>query len=395
MDRNHSFMSEPRLDLNRVPTPCFVLDLAALKRNLKILQTVQNRTGCHILLALKGFAMFSVFPLIRQTLKGVCASSPHEARLGREAFGGEVHAFAAAYSDHDMESLIRTADTLVFNSFNQWRRFKPLIADAKQNIHCGIRINPAHSEVAVPLYDPCAPRSRLGVTADRFREESRSGAGFLDGITGLHFHTLCEKNADALERTLRVVEETFGDYLPGMAWVNFGGGHHITRKDYDVDLLCNLIVNFKKKYKVDIYLEPGEAVALHAGILAASVLDIVDNDGPIAILDASAATHMPDVLEMPYRPGIEGAGLPGEKPHTYRLAGLSCLAGDIIGDYSFDKPLRIGDRLAFQDMAIYSMVKTNTFNGIQLPAIATYDIETDKFTIIREFGYADYKNRLS
>jgi len=388
-------MSEPRLDLNRVPTPCFVLDLAALKRNLKILQTVQNRTGCHILLALKGFAMFSVFPLIRQTLKGVCASSPHEARLGREAFGGEVHAFAAAYSDHDMESLIRTADTLVFNSFNQWRRFKPLIADAKQNIHCGIRINPAHSEVAVPLYDPCAPRSRLGVTADRFREESRSGAGFLDGITGLHFHTLCEKNADALERTLRVVEETFGDYLPGMAWVNFGGGHHITRKDYDVDLLCNLIVNFKKKYKVDIYLEPGEAVALHAGILAASVLDIVDNDGPIAILDASAATHMPDVLEMPYRPGIEGAGLPGEKPHTYRLAGLSCLAGDIIGDYSFDKPLRIGDRLAFQDMAIYSMVKTNTFNGIQLPAIATYDIETDKFTIIREFGYADYKNRLS
>ena len=395
MDRNLSLKTCAGLDLGRIPTPCFVLDLAALKRNLRILQTVQDRTGCHILLALKGFAMFSVFPLIRQTLNGVCASSPHEALLGREEFGGEVHAFAAAYSDHDMEQLTQTADTIVFNSFNQWRLFAPIIAKSERNIRCGIRINPAHSEVEVPIYDPCAPRSRLGVTVERFSEEAKTAGGFLDGITGLHFHTLCEKNADALERTLKVVEEKFGNYIPQMSWVNFGGGHHITRKDYDVGLLCRLVNEFKAKYHVEVYLEPGEAVALNAGILAATVLDIVDNGGPIAILDTSAATHMPDVLEMPYRPGIAGAGLPGEKPFTYRLAGLSCLSGDIIGDYSFEKPLAIGDRLAFQDMAIYSMVKTNTFNGIQLPAIATYDPETDEFTIIREFGYQDYKNRLS
>ncbi|MDO9264453.1 MAG: carboxynorspermidine decarboxylase, partial [Desulfosalsimonadaceae bacterium] len=271
----------------------------------------------------------------------------------------------------------------------------PIIAKSERNIRCGIRINPAHSEVEIPIYDPCAPRSRLGVTAERFSEEAKTDSGFLDGITGLHFHTLCEKNADALERTLKVVEEKFGDYIKQMAWVNFGGGHHITRPDYDVTLLCRLINEFKTKYHVEVYLEPGEAVALNAGILATTVLDIVDNGGPIAILDTSAATHMPDVLEMPYRPGITGAGLPGEKPFTYRLAGLSCLSGDILGDYSFDKPLAVGDRLAFQDMAIYSMVKTNTFNGIRLPTIATHDPETDEFTIIREFGYQDYKNRLS
>ncbi len=395
MDRNLSLAAGKTLDLNRISTPCYVLDLAALKKNLKILQCVQDRAGCHILLALKGFAMFSVFPLIRRTLKGVCASSPHEARLGREEFGGKVHAFAAAYSDQDMGQLTQLCDAIVFNSFNQWRRFAPTINKAERNIQCGIRINPAHSEVDVPIYDPCAPRSRLGVTAERFSEEAKTDSGFLDGITGLHFHTLCEKNADALERTLKVVEEKFGDYIRRMAWVNFGGGHHITRPDYDVALLCRLINEFKAKYHVEVYLEPGEAVALNAGILAATVLDIVDNGGEIAILDTSAATHMPDVLEIPYRPGIIGAGLPGEKPHTYRLAGLSCLAGDIIGDYSFDQPLTVGDRLAFQDMAIYSMVKTNTFNGIGLPAIATFDQETGAFNVIREFGYQDYKNRLS
>jgi carboxynorspermidine decarboxylase len=395
MDRGHSFITESGLDLNRAPTPCFVLDLAALRRNLRVLQTVQDRTGCRILLALKGFAMFSVFPLIRQTVKGVCASSPHEALLGREAFGGEVHAFAAAYSDSDMRQLVTIADVIVFNSFTQWRRFQQAIANAEQKIRCGIRINPAHSEVGIPIYDPCAPRSRLGVLSEAFRHQAHSDSRFLDGITGLHFHTLCENNADALERTLKVVEEKFGDYIPQMTWVNFGGGHHITRKDYDVDLLCRLIDGFRKKYSVEVYLEPGEAVALNAGILAASVLDIVDNDGLIAIMDTSATTHMPDVLEMPYRPEIAGAGLPGEKPHTYRLAGLSCLAGDIIGDYSFDKPLAVGDRLAFLDMAHYSMVKTNTFNGIRLPSIATYDPATDEFMMIREFGYNDYKNRLS
>jgi len=395
MDRNLSLKTCAGLDLNRVPTPCFVLDMAALRRNLAILQTVQDRTGCRILLALKGFAMFSVFPLLRQTLAGVCASSPHEARLGREEFGGEVHAFAAAFSDADMAELTGICDSIVFNSFEQKRRFANAVKNATRPICMGIRINPEHSEVAVPIYNPCAPRSRLGVRIETFHTEETADSGFLDGITGLHFHTLCEKNADALERTLKVVEEKFGDYIRQMAWVNFGGGHHITRPDYDVDLLCGLITRFKKKYEVEVYLEPGEAVALNAGIIVASVLDIVDNGGPIAILDTSAATHMPDVLEMPYRPEINGAGLPGKKPFTYRLAGLSCLAGDIIGDYSFDRPLTVGDRLAFQDMAIYSMVKTNTFNGIQLPAITTFDPETLAFNIICEFEYSDYKNRLS
>ncbi|SPD73559.1 Carboxynorspermidine/carboxyspermidine decarboxylase [uncultured Desulfobacterium sp.] len=393
MDRGLYPIAAPGLDLSRVPTPCFVLDLAALKRNLDVLKTVQDRTGCLILLALKGFAMFSVFPLVRRTLKGVCASSPHEAILGKEEFSGEAHAFAAAYSASDIKRLVTTADVIVFNSFTQWQRFKQTIAEAERKIRCGIRINPAHSEVSYPLYNPCAPRSRLGVRSETFKKQAESG--LLDGITGLHFHTLCEKNADALERTLKVIEEKFGEYISRMTWVNFGGGHLITRRDYDIDLLCRLIDGFKKRYDVEVYLEPGEAVALNAGILVASVLDIVDNDGPIAILDTSATTHMPDVLEMPYRPEIAGAGLPNEKPYTYRLAGLSCLAGDIIGDYSFDKPLAVGDRLAFQDMAHYSMVKTNTFNGIQLPSIATYDPESDEFTIIREFGYADYKNRLS
>lgn len=385
MDRNYPV----ELNLDRVPTPCFVLDETALKRNLHILESVQNRTGCKILLALKGFAMFSMFPLIRRTLHGICASSPHEAMLGREEFGREVHTFAAAYSEADMRRVIPLSDHIVFNSFAQWHRFKPMVLESGRNISCGIRVNPAHSEVEIPIYDPCAPCSRLGVLVDNFEGQS------LDGISGLHFHNLCEKNADALARTMAVFEEKFKQYIPKMKWINFGGGHHISRKDYDVELLCDLIVNFKEKYGVDVYLEPGEAVALNAGVLIGSVLDIVKNEMNIAILDTSAATHMPDVLEMPYRPDIIGAGHPGEKPHTYRLAGLSCLAGDIIGDYSFDQPLQVGDKLVFLDMAHYSMVKTNTFNGIQLPSIAVYRAETDEFSIIREFGYEDFKNRLS
>ena len=377
------------LDLDRVPTPCFVLDETALKRNLKILASVQDRTGCRILLALKGFSMFSVFPMIRQTLHGVCASSPHEARLGREEFGREVHTFAAAYSDEDMREIIPLSDHIVFNSFALWQRFRPMIDQAPRPIRCGIRINPAHSEVEVPIYDPCAPGSRLGVLAHQFQGQS------LDDLSGLHFHTLCEKNADALARTLEKVEAQFEPYIRQMEWVNFGGGHHITRDDYDVDLLCRLINDFKEKYEVAVYLEPGEAVALNAGVLVASVLDIVENDMRIAILDTSAATHMPDVLEMPYRPEIIGAGRPGEKPYSYRLAGLSCLAGDVIGDYSFEKLLAVGDKLVFCDMAHYSMVKTNTFNGIKLPSIAIYNADTDEFTIIRKFGYDDFKNRLS
>jgi carboxynorspermidine decarboxylase len=377
------------LNLDRVPTPCFVLDESALKRNLSVLASVQDRTGCKILLALKGFAMFSVFPLIRKTLFGVCASSPHEARLGREEFGREVHTFAAAYSDKDIRQILAVSDHVVFNSFAQWERFRPMVRASDRPVSCGIRVNPAHSEVAIPIYDPCAPCSRLGVLREQFEGQS------LEGISGLHFHTLCEKNSDALERTLERFEDQFKEVTPQMKWINFGGGHHITRPDYDVDRLCRLVSDFKSKYGKVVYLEPGEAVALNAGYLVGSVLDIVHNEMDIAILDTSAATHMPDVLEMPYRPDIIGAGQPGEKSHTYRLAGLSCLAGDIIGDYSFDRPLAPGNKLVFCDMAHYSMVKTNTFNGIQLPSIAIYQPETDNFSIIREFGYADFKGRLS
>ena len=384
MDRNNPL----GLDLDRVSTPCFVVDRQALKRNLAILKNVQDRTGCRILLALKGFAMFHVFPLLRQTLWGVCASSPHEARLGRD-FQGEVHAFAAAYSPAHVEALMRYSDVLVFNSFSQWQRFRPVVQDAEAPIRCGIRVNPEHSEGKVPLYDPCAFGSRLGVRRKQFDGQD------LTGISGLHFHTLCEHNADALARTLRVFEEKFGTFLPSMKWVNFGGGHHITRADYDVDLLCNLIQGFTSRYPLQVYLEPGEAVALNAGILVAEVLDIVQNDMPIAILDASVPTHMPDVLEMPYRPEVAGAGMPGEKAHTYRLAGLSCLAGDVAGEYSFDRPLGVGRKLAFLDMAHYSMVKTTTFNGVALPSIALYDSETDSYEVVREFGYEDYRNRLS
>ena len=377
------------LDLERVLSPCFVVDQGALRRNLTILQHVQERTGCRILLALKGFAMFSVFPLLRKTLRGVCASSPHEARLGREEFKGEVHTFAAAYSRDDMETLLRFSDVIVFNSFSQWRRFKPVVEAAERPLACGIRVNPEHSEGEVAIYDPCAPGSRLGVTRGNFEEDA------LDGITGLHFHTLCEHNADALVRTLAAFERKFGEFLPSMKWVNFGGGHHITRADYDVDLLCGLILDFKSRYPLQVYLEPGEAVALNAGFLVASVLDIVQNDLPIAILDISVPTHMPDVLEMPYRPQIVGADLPGKKPYTCRLGGISCLAGDVVGEYSFDAPLQVGQKIVFLDMAHYSMVKTTTFNGVQLPSIALYDSKTDEYGVIREFGYEDYRCRLS
>ncbi len=385
MDRDQSIA----LDLGIVPSPCFVVYESALKRNLEILAQVQESAGCKILLAVKGFAMFSTFPLLRKTLKGICASSPHEARLGFEEFGGEVHACAAAFSESDMKELVHICDHIVFNSFSQWNRFKPIVLKSGRKISCGIRVNPEHSEAKAGLYDPCSPGSRLGVRRNQFKEDS------LSGISGLLFHTLCEHNADALERTLAVIEEKFGKYLSEMKWINFGGGHHITREDYDLDLLCRIIKDFRMRYNLNVYLEPGEAVALNAGVLVASVLDIIHNDVDIAILDTSAATHMPDVLEMPYRPDIEGAGMPGEKPHTYRLGGPSCLAGDVIGDYSFSKPLEIGSKLVFLDMAHYSMVKTTTFNGIRLPSIALYKPEKNEFTIVREFGYQDYRNRLS
>jgi len=385
MDRGYPL----ELYLERLRTPCYIIDEQALKRNLAILQGVRQRTGASILLALKGFAMFSLFPLIRQTLQGVCASSPHEATLGREEFGGEVHVFAAAYSDPDMLELVTLADHIIFNSFSQWQRFRPLVEQADRVIRCGIRVNPEHSEVGTALYDPCSSGSRLGV-----REKDFIGRS-LDGITGLHLHTLCESNADALERTLAVFEKKFGGCLHDLSWLNLGGGHHITRPDYDVDLLCSLIDGLRQRYDVEVFLEPGEAVALNAGFLVASVLDIVESDMAIAILDTSATAHMPDVLEMPYRPEIAGAGKPGELSHTYRLAGLSCLAGDVIGEYSFDRPLAVGDKVRFLDMAHYTMVKNTTFNGVQLPSLAVFSAEGGYLQIVRTFGYLDYRNRLS
>ena len=377
------------LPLNQIKTPCFVVDLELIRRNLAILDDVQRRTGAKILLAQKAFSMFGIYPLLATVLKGTCASSPHEARLGREFFPGEVHAFAAAYSEQDLTELLAVCDHIVFNSFSQWKRFKALRETAGKRVEFGLRVNPEHSEADVAIYDPCAPGSRLGIRRCDFEGED------LSGISGLHFHTLCEKNSDSLERTLKAFEEKFGDLIPRMKWINFGGGHHITRPDYDVDLLCRLITDFRKKYPVEVYLEPGEAVALNTGFLVGSVLDIVRNGTEIAILDTSAAAHMPDVLEMPYRPNVIGAGKPGEKPFCYRFAGASCLAGDVIGDYSFDKPLSPGDKVVFTDMAHYTMVKTNTFNGLQLPSIATWEPETERLTTLCEFGYQDFKGRLS
>ncbi|MBU1712225.1 MAG: carboxynorspermidine decarboxylase [Proteobacteria bacterium] len=378
----------PKIEINRIPTPCYVLDEEALLQNLAILDSVKKNTGCKIIMALKGFAMFSVFPIIRQYLDGVAASSLDEARLGFEKFGGEVHVCAPAYIESEFEELIDYSDHIIFNSFSQWKLYKPIIRRNNKMVACGIRINPEHSEVKVPIYDPCSPFSRLGVSKEYFKEEET------DGITGLHFHNLCELNSDSLARTLKAVENKFGSFFHRIKWINFGGGHHITRKDYDQDLLCSLITDFKKRYSLEVYLEPGEAIALNAGVLETSVLDIIHNKMNIAILDTSAAAHMPDVLEMPYRPVITGAGLPGKYPNTYRLGGMTCLAGDIIGDYSFPEPLKRGSRLVFEDMAHYTMVKNNTFNGVRLPSIAIRK-SSDEVVIVRKFGYEDYKNRLS
>lgn len=397
-----------RLKPARFPSPCFVLDEQALRANAAVLDSVQQRTGAKILLALKGFAMWDVFPLLsrepvhggseRGPLYGCCASSPDEAQLARECFGGEVHAFAAAYSESDMTALLGTVNHVVFNSFTQWSRFKPVVevhnsSGSPRLVRCGIRVNPEHSEGAVAIYDPCSPSSRLGVRAREFEAAVRAGG--LEGISGLHFHTLCEQGADALERTLAAFERTFGEALYGLSWVNFGGGHHITKPGYDVDLLCHCIERVQRTYGVEVYVEPGEAVALDAGVLIATVLDVVQADMPIAILDTSASTHMPDVLEMPYRPEVIGAGQAGEKAWTCRLAGKSCLAGDSIGEYSFDQPLTPGDRLVFTDMAIYSMVKTTTFNGLRLPSIARWNADTNEYRVVRTFGYEDFKMRLS
>ena len=375
------------IDVSRVETPCFITDLGALEANLRILDDVQKRAGCTILLALKGFAQWSTFPLVKKYLAGATSSSIAEARLAREELGGEVHAYAPAYSDDEMRELVTLADHIVLNSPAQWRRHRPTIERARRS--AGMRVNHEHQEVEVALYDPAGPCSRLGTTRPNLQKTD------LDGIDGLHFHTLCQVNSDALERAIAAFEQKFGDFIPGMKWVNFGGGHHITRPDYDRDRLVRIVKDFRAKWNVPVYLEPGEAIALGTGVLVSTVMDVFENGMPIAILDTSATAHMPDVLEMPYRPVIIGAGEPNEKAITYRLGGMTCLAGDVIGDYSFDRPLAIGDKLVFLDMAHYTMVKTTTFNGVRLPSIATHDPSTRAITVHRRFGYRDYRDRLS
>lgn len=383
--------------LELAPSPAYVVDLGRLRHNLAILDDVQKRSGAKILMALKAFSMWSVFPIIAGTLQGVCASSPWEACLGREEFGREVHSFAAAFKESDVVELLKISNHLVFNSFNQLERFRPLWEKEKGRVSIGLRVNPEHTEGHTPIYDPCAPKSRLGIPWAEFdRRIGEVGEGpALNGVEGLHFHTLCEQLFEPLERTAAVFEEKFGRFLPQMKWLNLGGGHHITAEGYDIDGLVKLVRYFQEKYDLEVYLEPGEAIAIGTGILVGEVLDVVHNEMDIAILDVSATCHMPDILEMPYRPGIKDGYDAGQKPHTYRLAGQSCLAGDVIGDWSFEKPLHPGDRLAFLDMSHYTMVKNTTFNGIQLPAICTFEPVTDELQVKRSFGYPDFKAKLS
>ena len=373
-------------DFLNLKTPCYVVDKKLLQSNLDILDDVQKRSGCEILLALKGFSMYSTFPQVANHLAGITASSLNEALLGYEEMGKQVHIFSPAYIEDEFDEIIKITDHIVFNTFAQYDKFKGKVKASGKNIEMGIRINPEYSEIETDIYNPCFLNSRLGTVLSQFDESN------LDGIDGLHFHAMCEQGSDTLSRILDVVEEKFGKYLYQMKWVNFGGGHHITRDDYDIDLLVNSIIRIRDKYNVKVYLEPGEAIALNTGFLVTSVLDTLKNGMNLAIIDASAACHMPDVLEMPYRPQIIGADMPNALSYTYRLGGNTCLAGDVIGDYSFNQPLKPGDKLIFTDMAHYTMVKNNTFNGINLPSIAIYD--EGKITIVKEFGYEDYKRRV-
>ena len=380
--------------LTRLPTPSFVVDETRLLENVALLDRVQQESGAKVLLALKGFASWPLFPLISSTLAGCTCSGLHEALLAREKFGGEVHVYSPAFSDADLHAVVAVADHVIFNSLSQFerhdRRWRDPSVAASSLPSRGLRINPEHREVEVELYDPCAPGSRLGIAASELPDT------LPDGVEGLHFHTLCELGSDALERTLGAVEEKFARPLADerLKWFNFGGGHHITRPGYDVERLISLITAHREKYGHQVYLEPGEAVALNAGVLVASVLDVVKNGGiETAILDISATAHLPDVLEMPYRPVIENAGEPEERAHTYRLGGLTCLAGDIIGDWSFDEPLVPGSRLVFGDMAHYTMVKTTTFNGVAHPSLAVR-WRGGEVELLRTFGYEDYRDRL-
>lgn len=368
-------------------TPYYAIQEEKIIRNLEILKEVKEKSGCKILLAQKAFSMYALYPLIGQYLDGATASGLYEARLGREEMKKENHIYSPAYREEEMEEIISYCDHIVFNSFAQLEKYKAQVKEKGKSI--GLRINPECStQEEHEIYDPCASGSRLGIPISKFKEE------LLEGVEGIHFHTLCEQNSDALKITLDAVEEKFGSYLHKMKWINFGGGHHITRKDYDIELLISCIKHMKETYGVEVYLEPGEAIAYQAGSLVTTVLEIVNNGINIGILDTSAACHMPDVLEMPYRPPLKDSWLANEKTYTYRLAGPTCLAGDIIGDYSFVQPLEVGQRLEFLDMAIYTMVKNNTFNGMKLPDIVLEKAD-GTFEFVKQFGYEDFKCRLS
>lgn len=385
--------------INELATPCYVIDEGRLTDNLKILNGVMQRTGAKILLAQKAFSAFCEYPLIGRYLSGTTASGLYEARLAHEEMGKENHVFCPAFLPEEMDELVEICDHIVFNSVSQYLYHLPKIQAAKSKkkmpISAGLRINPECStQEGHEIYDPCGAGSRLGITRAELDRAIANGLD-LSQIDGFHFHTLCEQNSDDLEKTLDAVEAKFGDLLYNLKWLNMGGGHHITRADYDIAKLEECITHMQEKYDLEIYLEPGEAVALNAGYLETTVLDIVQNgDVKILILDTSAACHMPDVLEMPYRPPLKNSGEAGEKKYTYRLSSCTCLAGDVIGDYSFDREIQIGDRLTFCDMAIYSMVKNNTFNGIPLPGIAVMKEDGD-CEMIRTFVYEDFKGRLA
>ncbi len=376
--------------LVELPSPCYVIDLARLRKNMRLLQHVQDQAGCKIMLALKGFSTFAAFPHMTPYLAGCCASGVWEARLAREEFNKEVHTYSPAFAPKDIPEILNLTDHLVFNSLNQWNHFRRDIAKHRRgkDIHVGLRINPEHSTAKHSMYDPCAPNSRLGVRADQLKDQD------LSGVSGFLCHSLCQQTSVPLEATIQAIEERFGEWLPQMEWFNFGGGHHITRSDYDVDHLIEIISAFRKRWNLQVYMEPGEAHVLNTGHLIASVLDVVENGKNIAILDVSATAHMPDVLEMPYTPPLAGAAKPGEKAHEYRLAAATCLSGDIIGDYSFDHPLEIGNRIVFTDQAQYTMVKTTTFNGVKHPSIALWDAERGQLDVVREFSYEDFRSRL-
>lgn len=373
--------------IEELPTPVYVIDEGKLEDNLKILKSVQDSTGCKVLLAQKAFSMYATYPLISQYLSGTTASGLYEAKLAREEFPGEVHVFAPAFKDSDIDEILAISDHIVFNSERQLRKHYDKCKAA--GISIGLRINPECSTQGDhALYDPCAPGSRFGVTIDKFSPD------LIDMVDGLHFHTLCEQDADDLKTTLAAVVEKFGPYLHKIKWLNMGGGHHVTREGYQLEVLIDCIQHIQSTYGLEVYIEPGEAIALNAGYLVTEVLDIVENDIETLVLDASATCHMPDVLEMPYRPPLRNGFEAGEKAHTYRLSSNTCLTGDIIGDYSFEKPVEIGDKLYFEDMAIYSFVKNNTFNGIGLPSLALMDKSGD-CRIVKSFGYQDFKGRLS